>query len=72
MRDVLLAVGHIARFRLKKGFAGVRCRLTRASSGVLDVLVGFRIRGTLGDIDPLNEVPVKTPLRGLPIVLARS
>ena len=27
--------------------------------------VGDRIRGTLGDIDPLNKVPVKRARRGL-------
>ena len=43
--------------------------------GLLGNLVGVRIRGTLGDIDPLNKVPFKRarsrvqkgyPLRGLP------
>ena len=40
--------------------------------------MGVRIRGTLGDIDPLNKVPFKRarsrvqkgyPLRGLPIMI---
>ena len=40
----------------------IEIRVEGEGSGIEGLLaVGVRIRGTLGDIDPLNKVPVKRP-----------